>query len=288
MTEEYRIRSEKGVVGKIEDSEQIKELMENVAVISNKLQLEGVPIRDDCRIDMNSFKGIYAPEKIDEDVKNAEGFIEEQKSLGKKFFPENKIGDERLANKGEDLELLSTAILNIFLGEDYIVARTSLYDDIKNKADIIILEKNTGNLICALDGVGETKEDVIYEAKRKEVVKRNKENNGCCLKYGIKTRKDKEGIARVELGRVEAVPIFYLALSHEHIREGIKAFNAYYITRSKYEREGAKAHLKNLFDYFIHSLKGQISLLKTEKLEDSLSKKVAIFEKSINNILEDK
>ncbi|MDI6717843.1 MAG: hypothetical protein QMD86_02255 [Patescibacteria group bacterium] len=243
--------------------EKISEFLEK---ISENLNLKGVPVKKDCRIDIDKYSEVYSD-------------IEEDKQLLKKhkqqWFPglsEKRITEEKSEKIGEQLEILITVLFSKFLGENYIVARTSEYDDIKNGIDNIIFSKETGNLVCAFDEVADTSHK-DYEIKIGNILKKNTAGGGK-LKYGINSEKGK-----ISLGKSESAPIFYLALPQHLINEGIKNFNPNFEEKSDYE--------KKLFKYFISSIHNQYRLLKLEpKLNPVIKKKLEIFKKVIDEFSE--
>lgn len=236
---------------KKEEEKKFKELLEFIKQIAERLRKEGVPVTDDCRIDMETYNTVYDQEIIEKDRK----YVEEFK---KKWFPdlsEKEIREKKLKTIGEKLEILKTTIFSKFLGEEFIVVRTSVYDDIANKIDNIILGKKTGNIVCALDEVGEAFGE-RYEEKKIKVLERNKKGGGC-LKYGLRVEKNKENQPKLILGKIDSIPIFYLVLPEKYIEEGIKKFIPSFDKKSDYE--------ENLFKYFVRLLLSQIGYFKLER-----------------------
>ncbi len=81
------------------------------------------------------------------------------KELEKKWHKE-----EKEKNFGELWEKAKTVILNKIIGTEFIVVRASKHDDYENGVDNIIINKETGNVVCAFDEVsaeeGTEKEEV--------------------------------------------------------------------------------------------------------------------------------
>lgn len=50
-------------------------------------------------------------------------------------------------------KILKTSIMHKMAGERFIVVRSSHFDDITNKVDNVIVDRDTGHTICALDEV---------------------------------------------------------------------------------------------------------------------------------------
>lgn len=248
-----------------EGEEKLKNLMKEIA---ERLKKDGIPTTESCRIDMEAYKKIYTEETINKDK---ELIAKREKEWKEDFKEEKKIGRK--------LERLKTAIFSKFLGEEFVVVRASLYDDIKNKVDNIIFNKENGNIICAFDEVGEAAGE-RYEKKKKEVLERNLEGGGH-LKYGLKLEKDKENQKKIVLGQVTNIPIFYLALPTRHIEEGINRLSPSFEEKSEYE--------KNLFTYFTTSLSAQINFLKLEKnLNPTLKDRLNYFEECLQRFKREK
>ena len=181
------------IIYQAEEKEQNrKKLVDFIKEISGNLREEGLPAREDCRIDMDSFGEVYPEKTIKEDRREIESY--------EKDWQVGLSEEKRTKTEGEKLEMLKTAIFSKFLGKDFIVARSSLYDDVKNNIDNVILEKETGNLICALDEAGESS-GKGYEEKKTKVLERNRQENGGSLKYGFKLEKDREGKKKINFGQ---------------------------------------------------------------------------------------
>ena len=209
--------------------------------ISENLRNGGVPVDDNCRISMQDFSDLYGKDKIEADDKEVREFEESKYSN----TPEERIEEEKQKRNGEKLEMLVVTLFSKFLKDEFIVVRSSRYDDIRNGVDTIILEKKTGNLVCALDEVADIK-DERYKEKVKKTADKNKK--GIKLKYGLKIENGK-----LTKEAVKGAPIFYLALSERNINEGIKNMSLTLTEKSDYE--------KDLFKYFTSSLQSQYDSL---------------------------
>ena len=220
--------------------EKIKKILE---LVREKLISEGVPADENCRIKMEAFEGIYPKEEILDDKVNL-------KRIERKW-QEREGPEEKIERTGEQLEILKTALFNKFVGGKAIVARASLYDDVQNHVDNLMIDKETGKTLCAFDEVGDNTGPRFAE-KMARILKRNVEKNGAKLKYGVKSEK---GIIKLEPR--ENLPIFYLALPSEQIKETIKNLEPSLEKFSDYE--------KKVFEYFYFSIISQIKALKLEK-----------------------
>ena len=188
-----------------------------------KLRSEGVPltISGDARIDMEMF---YRKNAMDETEVYADlagiGAIEQewqrQAPIGSK--PENN--DDKKLRQGERMEVLKTALFQKYLGKDFIVVRSSKYDDVKNGVDNVIVDRHNGNLVCAFDEVSVSEEgDPVFEEKKSRVMIKNAQG-GAKLKYGFSIKDQK-----ITLGPINNIPIFYLAMSPDKIEAALQSFD---------------------------------------------------------------
>lgn len=253
--------AEEKEIGELRE-EGVEKLENYLEKIYLELKENGFPINEDCRINMAAFKGVYSLEAIENDEKK----IEELERKWRQEQPER----EKKESSGEKLEMLKTSIFHKFLGKDFFVMRSSIYDDVKNKVDNLIIEKETGNPVCAFDEVAAIGGPKLEE-KREKILDINLKGGGN-LKYGLKVEKG-NGKKEIKLILEKNIPIFYLALPQSEIEKGIKEFNP--LGKSDYE--------KMLFDYFVKLLKFEISALKLKELRFSpdLRERLNLFEKKI-------
>lgn len=220
-----------------------------------------LPVRNDGRIDMSAFSDVHP------DLKKDEQTVRKWQKEWHGNLTENELEEERLKSDGEKLELLKSAIFTKNLGSEFIVTRASLYDDIKNGIDNVLIERHTGYVVCALDEISTTS-GVELETKKERVLKRNMAAGGATLKYGI-ILKDIGGQKQFTLGRIEHIPVFYIALPKEHIEKGLENFSA----------SGQSDFEKSLFEYFISTLHAQVKGLElfNLRLDSALKERAHAF-----------
>ena len=235
-----------------------------------ELREEGVPVDERLRININEFGGVYSKDFIEscrKYVKDLKAYFKAKAMSGSKSswaFPKKEVLKE--TPMGEIFEMLKTSIFQEKLGKDFIVTRTSEYDDLKNNVDNIILERETGNIVCAFDEVGADSGE-IFEEKKEEVSKKNLEGKGADLAYGIFFEK-KAGKMELKKGKIEHMPIFYLSMSEEEIKNNLD---------NPERREES-------FYSFIDSIKKQIKELKEHQLHSKLKERLDSFEKVIEKL----
>lgn len=113
-------------------------------------------------------------------------------------------------------EMAVTASLHRLLKERFIVARASVYDDYRYGIDNVLIDKETGAVVCGLDEVlGHEGDDGA--AKKEEKIKKILAKGGASLKYGATI---KEG--KLERQSLKNIPTFYLSLSKEELDNLLK------------------------------------------------------------------
>ena len=256
----------------------IEKLAGLIREISIDFRMGGIPIKENGRIDMNEFHGIYPKKTIEADQQWSKGLKEvwERAAIsGNKLswiLSREQIKAQMAKNKpmGEVLEMLAMAILHKNLGKDFIVCRTSEYDDVRNHVDNIILDRKTGNVVCAFDDVGDDS-GRIFEEKKRAVLKRNWEGGGADLFYGI-SLSEKDGKTELRRGQVSHIPLFYFACRKDDIQKILETF-----TKMKISLEEQK-----IFREFINSFGKQIGILKKGPLHQKLEQRIKDFEGIIN------
>jgi len=273
--------------------EPVEKLLNFAKDLSTSLNADGLPIMipkenfDDCyRIDVKKFSDVYCKEKIEKDIaavqekentfKELEKINEEKikEALSYRKSPDQLLDIDEKMTKGSVFEIFKTSLFNKFLKEDFLVLRTSRYDDIKNGVDNMILEKNGKNVICAIDDVTQTKLSTYFEEKKKEILHKNLELNGVKIKYGVYFEKDKNGQRVLKKGPLENIPLFYLPLTQDYLKEGLNNFIPSLNEYSDYE--------KKLMKYFLEAFMLQIRMMELESYKnDEFLKKISIVKKTV-------
>ena len=158
---------------------------------------------------------------------------------------------DREKNPSHIAEVAATLLFDKVLHDDFIIVRTSTYDDYENGADQLIINKKTGAVICGLDDVighigddgGEKKKDKI-DAKMKK--------GGAFIKYGLTMKGDK-----LERESLRHIPIFYFSLSKAELDNLLKSLAS---EKDDLSEDEAKTYAK-----LVNSLSAQVA----EYSEDS-------------------
>ncbi|MDP3948924.1 MAG: hypothetical protein Q8Q17_03175 [bacterium] len=234
---------------------------------------EDIPVRSDGRIDMQAYAKLHFDTRND---------AEKTREWEKGWFgdiPDAQKLEKRRQMEGEQLEMLSYAIFIKNLGDEFVVVRSSPHDDRVNKVDTLILDRKTGTLVCAFDEVGAIS-GFEYDEKRSLVRDRNLSSGGATLKYGIGSE-NKDGRQSVILSKASNIPVFYIALDSENIKNGMKEFLPDMGNQSEFE--------KKLFSYFVSSITAQIEGLELNeqrlKRYPALKQKLTAFKDIMEPIL---
>lgn len=247
------------LIEKLKNPEKAKEtwksglnkLLENVSKKTNG-ELETTLLDSDGTIRMNSFrKGEGGPYQNEGELKDDKRFVKE---MEKKWSQElNQTIEEFLENRewkhGSLWEKAVTVIFNKILKSDFIAVRASKFDDYHNGIDTLIIDKDTGEVICAFDEVSAEEESEIDINKHKKVEEQN-EKGGAEIKYGITF---KEGKPIKE--SIKNVPVFSLRLSGEELLDVLQKINFNSL------EEISESELE-LFDKLMLSLEKQIEEFK--------------------------
>lgn len=233
-------------------------------------KIKKLPVDSSCRVMMEPFAEIYGKEEVEADI----AFVKRKE----KDWREEGV-EKSKPPIGEEFELLKTAIFNKYLGKKFIVVRSSLYDDYKNGVDNVMIDKASGNVVCAFDEVGD--ESFFKKMKEGRIASKNFEEGGASIKYGIVLRD-----GRLTAERLENLPIFCLSLSAEAIEEGIQ--------KMEFSRDKKSPIEDKIFEICFQELREQIATLQekmpaqiaaanTERAEHlkQLSARLKIFEESI-------
>ena len=217
---------------------------------------EGIPVADDGRIDPNP--------------------PDEAEIWGRKLVentPHANTQKKEIPTPTEQVELLSLAIFAKNLPQnEFVIARSSQQDNLKDRVSTLILERRTGNLVCAFSEVGANDNEEYREETGKKAVDISKLNlqGGASFDHGIIKNDD----GAIAISEVENVPVFYLALPPRHLYDGLKSF------LPRMEQSEVE---KRLFVFFVATINKQIAELgiKKEQLNRALAERLASFQKTI-------
>lgn len=130
------------------------------------------------------------------------------KEVGKS---ETEMRASKEKNPANITEMAATLLFDKIIGDQFIIVRASTYDDYANGADQLIIDKETGAVICGLDDVIGNIGDDGGEVKEKKI-KAKMKRGGAEIKYGAT-------MVEGELKRksLDHVPMFYFSLSKKEL-----------------------------------------------------------------------
>ena len=190
-----------------------------------------------------------------------------------------EITKKYIENKNKDtnalVERAITGVLHNILKSEFLVMRSCVYDDYFNGFDNVIVNKETGDVICAFDEVHD-EEDKRYQAKKLEKIKKISQRGGATLKYGVTFKKDEStGEKKLIKKTIKNIPVFYLSLSNSELNGLLSGMN--------FDIDG-KASREELavFDKLLLSLDEQAKILEKEKIpfgvRENLTKSKNLFQ----------
>jgi len=165
-------------------------------------------------------------------------------------------------------EMALTVALDKYLGEDFIVARASAYDDYNNGVDQVLIYRPTGEVLCGFDEViGHNGDD--GGQKKAAKLERLLARGGARVKYGAKLEDGK--LVRASLRNI---PAFFMSLSKEELSELLAS-----LEENKEESGPAE---RRIITKIINSLENQVA---GQKLSPELEYKTAAMFEKLNQAL---
>jgi len=273
---------------KMNYTEKLKSLLENMANKINReteeqCGLSGL-LNSDCTISMNGFSesggGIYREEEIQrhqKEVKERElDFSSANNPNVQEFYgtknPEDVVRrwkENKMKDKNGQTEMAVTALLSKILKDDFLVVRTASYDDYRNGIDNIILNRRTGEVICAFDEVHEGGRGERTNAKI-DKVKKIAKKGGTKIAYGLKLENGK-----LSRSKMKNVPLFFLGLKSEELLN--------LLNNMEYDPDkGATSAEYEIYGKLVASLRAQQQLLlDSSEVPNLLKEKLKTFERSL-------
>ncbi len=179
-----------------------------------------------------------------------------------KIIQQNRINRERSASSHWENALVF--LLYKIIGERYLIAKSAEYDDYFNGTDTLVVDKETGNVICALDEVhdNEKGDRHIKKIKASETTARH---GGAEIKYGITFEKEADaGENKLVKKRLTNVPKFYMRISRSDPETKLDLQNL--LANMNYNLNGAPSEIElRVFDSLVDSLAEQRKILAQQK-----------------------
>ncbi|MCX6795690.1 MAG: hypothetical protein NT165_03135 [Candidatus Falkowbacteria bacterium] len=183
--------------------------------------------------------------------------------------------DKKKGHPATIAEMAVTAVLHKFIGQDFIVARASDYDDYKNGVDNILIDKKTGAVICGFDEVLGAVGDSGLAMKQEKLSKSDKKSErkrvGTYVKYGATVKSGE--LERRSMGNL---PTFFLSLSREELMLLLEDINLENPAGGDFERK--------MFTKFTSLIKDQIGNSQEGDLDPRLRENLLASQEIINRL----
>jgi len=183
---------------------------------------------------------------------------------------------ERAGRDGEKLEMALTVLLHRLLKKDFLVMRTAAHDDYEQGVDFLIIDKKTGHVAAAFDGVSDTEGGDRLMAKQERIRRKAESGRGATVHYGLEAEVGENGL-ELKKQMLENIPTFYLALDKEKLEKLLE------VLEYDMEKKPSKAE-KNVLKELLRSLNQQIGDLQGMNLSKVLETAVNEFGDSVQRM----
>lgn len=260
-------------------SHEINESAEGEYGIRNLVDMRGA-------ICMDNFLGSegYSDDKIYKDKESIHAREIEWSGAGnsrvKEFYKERygaeteeDIVNVYLKNKEREkngqMEMFTSVLFHKILKNEFVVMRASAYDDYVNGIDTVMVNKKTGDIVCAFDEVHNHKNSARAEEKSKKTIKKAREG-GATLSYGIEIENGK-----MKRKEIKNLPVFFIGLETEELED--------VLANMDYGKEISPKE-KKVFAQFVSSLEMQKQILLSERLPESVRANLTRFSCSLETM----
>ena len=248
-------------------------------------------VNPDCTVSMSGFSnkkkgGIYQDEVVQGDSRKIKEmeivFSGAEKPRVQEFHKTKGINtvedivehwrENKVRGKSGQAEIAISILLHKVLHEKFLVVRASTYDDYNGGVDNIVLNKETGEVICAFDEVHDSfggKET----NKKIEKIQKIALKGGAKARYGIQL----ENVVLTR-SKMENIPVFYLSLNQDELAELLAHMN--------YDPHGNQTAIERMvFSKLVQSLREQkIFLESLNGLIPILKEKLRKFENTLETL----
>lgn len=271
------------VIGRV--AQEVNSMMKEKHGISKFVEPETCCVRADRYSNKHS-GGIYIDEVVQADLKKVEDldkkFVSADNERVQQHFSKTynipataeAVVAQHRKNKEESnpgqTEMAITALLHKMLKGRFVVVRASTYDDYMNEMDNLILDTETGAVICAFDEVllneGDDPNNSIKLKKITDIAL----EGGKKAKYGLALEGDKI----VRSGLQENVPVFYLELKRSDLNKLASDL------LENFDKEPTALEQK-LYALLVASIEEQKKILEGLALRPGMKNKLEAFEESL-------
>ncbi len=188
------------------------------------------------------------------------------------------------------MERAIAAVCDKIVGDKFIIVLPAIYDDIVNGIDNMMVNKETGDVVCAFDEVREYEGlhhgeagheegvlrkvnahewgDKTRKEKKEEKIINRAERGGAVIRYGF----GKEG-GKLVKKKITGVPLFYVSLTETESKRLLNGMD--------YDSDQPSAVELEIFDKLITSFEKQAADIKKARINSDVARNLANFEKSL-------
>ncbi len=211
----------------------------------------GIQLEHDGRVSVSAFRAFYPPEKLDKDRR----YVEKKE----RHIRDRSVDvDKRNNIESECFEQLVSVIFTKVMPDRFAVLRTAKYDDYEHGVDTIIIDRETGDVVCSVDEV--ISDDLEKATRRKMNQIEHINENGVQIDYGYK--KNEDGLF-VPARYYADSPLCFLPIQRNLIPKIIESTGESITDVSRSDRA--------VFNHFIRFLRMSLSILAKGHQERLLS-----------------
>jgi hypothetical protein len=255
------------ILGKIELPEKKISPEEYRPFLEEKLTARSREINEHWGLDFLDNEGAIKIPEVEETVKDRQFVSDREEEWA--IYKHQTVAEwraTRAKNPSLIAEMAVTLSLSRQLGDRFIVARASSYDDYRYGVDNLLIDRESGAAVCGFDDVlGFTGDD--GGSKKQKKMEKSLAAGGSRVKYG----------ATVSAGRLlrqplEHLPTFYLSLSKQELDDLLKDLKAGETVTEKERALGNK---------LINSLAAQREAAKNIATNPELQENLNLFNESL-------
>lgn len=251
---------------------------------------EGLPVSANGRINAEAFKGtVYDDARYNIYLSQLEGTrarrsgrevdvrrIDFRNSARPKTAKELEAEHEEKA--GGKLERLATFVFsaNKLFNEYFMYARSTFFDDEKNGADNLIIDRATGEVIGIADEVVDATNGTLFTSKVQDIEDKYRKNGGALVRFGVGLD---EANKVIPVGHVGNLPAIIINLPQAELERKLADINS----KDSNKFEEVK---QALYKLFFGQLETQIGELKKRisTLHPDLANKVNLLDSRLQEI----
>lgn len=195
--------------------------------------------------------------------------IQEQAWAAESGKSVEKWREDKEKNPATLTEAALTLMLQRVLPDNFMVVRSSAYDDYNNGVDQLIIDRESGAVVCGIDEVID-RQGNTGPSKKEEKIRQKMVRGGAKVKYGARVE-----VGNLVLGGLKNVPAFYLSLSSQELA----------ILGDNLQKKEVSVYERDLLNRLHSSLSAQLSGYASLNLSQDLQVKLQDFLQSLEKWL---